>query len=1319
MNWEIFVNLPGAVEHNFEKLCRMLIRCHYAQYGELVSRANQPGVEFHLLLTRQCSLGDSGRWYGWQCRWYDIPSGRAIGATRKKKIEDAISTTERELPNLTDWVLWTRHSLTKGDQEWFYGLKTKMQLRLWTSSEVEEHLTGAAILLRDTYFGELMLTPDSLREIHSRSIAPIRQRWLPEVHQIVDAERKLRELLCEPPKWEMLQAVPESLSKYIATTEGAIIQLPVSMTKEMAKLVKDVREFSAILKCTYSLLEQGDFDLLQQHLSTQSKVYAEDYSQLVRKLRSGRHNLALIITNILSDIRIGKKILEELSCCLEERLVCVLASAGCGKTQLSAQLTAEIEGRSAGILLFGRDLSAGNNLDNLASCISINGIPPSSMEALIAAINAAGQRAGTRLPIVIDGLNEAEDPRNWKALLSSFKATLNKYPYVLAVCTLRTSFADEILPEDISQIKILDFGLDTKEAIRRYFSFYRIKHEDIIELPTQLLSHPLTLRLFCEVTNQKRERDVGIEAIPGSLTSLFARYLNQSAQRIAELAPRMWKYYVQDVQNALYRIGLFLWDGKSRSISISTLRQLLGDSERPWDGSIVRALEQDGVLLRVPGATDETTSFMVVYDALAGHLIADAILKKFGSDGFIQRLQDSQDSSTKNNLINEEHPLAEDILCSLVGLFPRRLNQPFWPLLKDPLRTKALAKCVLLEGYYLDALTIDKLKTVVFNPPNGSSDLLDRLWQTRGAQGHPLNADFLDSVLRPLHVAERDLRWTEWLRSNEKVIYADLVRLENIWRTTDNRFLEDYLRAKWVMWTLSSTVKDLRDQATRTLYWFGRGNGECLFELTIDGLSINDPYISERLLASSYGVVMAHQCYDPKFETALTSFLVELRRALTGINPEFATFHWLMRLYVQGIVSFAKTFYPQSIPTDIEIDGYVQFAPGTFIEPIKKDDPRLFEVSKTLQIDFKNYTLGRLFTDRRNYDMNHAGHQQAVAFVLGTVWAMGWRKDGIGLIDSKISGYSYRGNNHYAERYGKKYSWIGYNFYAGILCDSGQFPKTYERLPDLHVDPSFPVPPPSDTIILPNWTEPNIADDQSWIYESKSRIPQDLIFRDEIAGHSGPWIAVSGVVEKTDRTLDRSVFVIITTLLVDEKNKDRLEDTLLKKEYPGNYWLPHIPEDYYTFAGEIPWSPQFASCNNNDHLYNEEVVINNEPPIEVEILAHCYSWESYHSNLNRAGNILVPSKLFSQRFGLRSVPQSPNQTSEDRSLAAISLAAPKGFSGNTLYLRQDLVGQYADGRRLIIFCWGERNLSYEKRIAWKDDAQLSNAGLFREIFIGK
>ena len=130
LNWAAFGNLPGGAESNFEMLCRALVRRHYERYGDFVALSAQPGVEFHLRLHTSCSLGDPGRWYGWQCRWYDLPSGRPIGPTRRAKIQKAIETTEKEVPGITDWVLWTRHPLTAGDQAWFRGLQTKFRVHM-------------------------------------------------------------------------------------------------------------------------------------------------------------------------------------------------------------------------------------------------------------------------------------------------------------------------------------------------------------------------------------------------------------------------------------------------------------------------------------------------------------------------------------------------------------------------------------------------------------------------------------------------------------------------------------------------------------------------------------------------------------------------------------------------------------------------------------------------------------------------------------------------------------------------------------------------------------------------------------------------------------------------------------------------------------------------------------------------------------------------------------------------------------------------------------------------------------------------------------
>ena len=154
-----------------------------------------------------------------------------------------------------------------------------------------------------------------------------------------------------------------------------------------------------------------------------------------------------------------------------------------------------------------------------------------------------------------------------------------------------------------------------------------------------------------------------------------------------------------------------------------------------------------------------------------------------------------------------------------------------------------------LEGDYLDAGTINELRDLAAQPPTEYRDLFDRLWQTRAVPRHPLNAEFLDAVLRPMSVAGRDLRWTEWARRYSEEVLADLQRMDRRWRATLERSSADSYRARWVMWTLTSTVHLLRDQATRTLYWFGRGDPAALFDLSLEALSINDPYVPERLLA--------------------------------------------------------------------------------------------------------------------------------------------------------------------------------------------------------------------------------------------------------------------------------------------------------------------------------------------------------------------------------------------------------------------------------------------------------------------------------------
>lgn len=1317
VNWDVFAGLPGASTTNFEMLCRAIIRRHYGSFGEFVALANQPGVEFHLKLHSSCSLSVVGRWYGWQCRWYELPSGRAIGATRRRKIVEAIATTEAELPDLTDWVLWTRYPLTAGDQAWFRSLATHMRLHLWTAAEVEEHLSGSAEILRGTYFGELILTPDLLEERHKAAVTRIKRRWQPDVHQVMDAERAIRRQLGEVDAWAQLMALASRVAADSTELADNATGLPTDLADRVSSFIEAARALSTSMDEIHIALNSGDYEILRQQIKGRA-VPGHEWDDLLRRLRSGRHLAALAATNLLADMHGVYKVLCALFNALSGYLVAVIADAGYGKTELAAQLTAPSNGRPAGILLHGGDLYAGHTLDDLSRGLTIQGRPVPSFESLVAAVDAAGQRTGRRLPIVIDGLNEAEDPRVWKDQLASCGATLEKYPNVLVVCTLRSPFADETLPDEMFRLEMQGFEDDTVEAVRRYFRYYKIDPADA-DLPWGLLRHPLTLRMFCEVTNPDRSRTVGVEAMPNSLTALFDRYLEQVAERITQLAPRSWRYFEADVHTALIEVGLALWEEDARSLDIVGLRRRLGDEGRPWDKSIVRALEHDGVLLRGPGDWHTTGHVGVLHDALAGHLVAEALLGKYGGRGFEEWLREAGTILALSGGVNECHPLAADIFRALVGLTPVRMNRrQFWQVLGEPMKTAALYEAAWLEGAYLDRETVSLLATVVVEvPATGRRDLFDCLWSTRAARNHPLDAGFLDEVLRSMSVANRDLRWTEWVRRNQEQIVDDIKRLELRWRSRHLQVPADRMRAQWIMWTLTSTVRSLRDHATRALYWIGCAEPAVLFELTLNALEVNDPYIPERMLAACYGVAMA-MWSDPRGDNvrgALPSFANELVDRMFAPGAQHPTRHILTRDYAIGVITLATLVVPGCLST--EKSRYIEppFAhiPSPFPPVAEIDDAEVAEAHGSIGMDFGNYTIGRLIPKRGNYDFKNPTYVEVRRQIEHRIAALGYSRSRFSTIDDAIAGGSYRAESRGApktDRYGKKYAWIAYFEMYGLRFDELKLAewRAGERASDADIDPSFPEPARNWTPTLPDLFTGAPVKPQKWIADGPIPNYDHLLHCDEIDGQTGPWLLLNGYIQQSDKDDVRRVFSFLRGLLVSHDHLGKILAAFDSIEYPGNDAIPEPGHDAYMYAGEIPWSPRFGSSLRSPDSrairdVREAFVVHDGqrwlPGFPVEVPAYEFAWESYHSALNQVSGITVPAPALCEHLHLTSRQGEWDLYDADGQAASLYRELKTdddGIRSDLLYLREDLLAAYLaeTGQVIVWFIWGERDLDY-------------------------
>ena len=1316
LNWDSFLKLAGAPENNFEQLCRILVRRSYGRFGTFRARAQQPGVEFHLKLNTACTLGDPGRWYGWQCRWYGLASGRPLGSTRRKKIEEAITTTEQELPGLTDWVLWTRHKLTKGDQEWFYDLPTGMNLILWAEDEVEEHVEGEAEIYRRTFFGDLILTDEELSFLHSQSTARVKERWNPELHQVVDAERTVLKKLGRAAVWTELEEVANRLTEACSAINSFAGELPRALETDVEQLAGTARSFYSSLSSALSSVESGDFEILSDVLAEVPAIPKGELAAIPRRLRSRRHPAGFTVTNLLSDIRTGVRLLEQLGSDLNERQIAIIADFGCGKTFLAAQITSRQGNTPEGILLHGGELGGNHSLDDLAGQIVIQGHRISTMESLLAAVDAAGRRASKRLPIVIDGLNEAEDPRKWKALLASVDETLLKYPHVLLVSTVRPESIGEVLPPELHcRVDIRGFRDDLDGALDKYFGYYLIDPSDA-ELPMGLLNHPLTLRLFCQVVNPSRERVVGVEALPGSLTGLFDRFLEQSRDRISELSPRTHRYGSEDVRWALQQVALDLWNGRSRSVLVSALRHKLGDAGRPWTASIVHALEQEGILTRGRDGLGEVSA---AYDALAGHLIADALLSTKNHRELESWLTDSTTKAALFGDPSERHPLASDVIRSLVGLFPRRhYGMHLWRHLDEPERTIALVAAAELEGQYLEQETVDCLAALISQLPTTSPYIFERLWETRGSITHPLNSDFLARVLLPMSVSERDLRWSEWVRRHSQEILADLQLLVDDWRRNQQRDERDRLLMGWVKWLLASTVLGLRDLATMAVYWFGRGDPKALFDNTLESLSLNDKYIPERMLAASYGVAMAHWA-DPSganVRQEIPNFARGLYERMFAPDAQHSTAHALMQDYALGIIELALRVDPRTLNEEqiARTRRPLKQVESPFAEANAVTDLVLEDVDRAFRMDFENYTLGRLVKGRANYDYDHKEYSDIRRQVLWRVGNLGFSNEQFAEVDGFIDNASWhsRGARARVERYGKKYSWIAFFEMYGVRLCQGLLPDwaEHDRPSDSDIDPSFPTPPLDWVPESDNPLNRGPEDVVDWVSTGPTPDYESILKLEQIDGEPGPWLLLDGFIEQGQEGDDRLIFTILRCVLAGPSELQQVFTEYDRRPYPGNRAIPDPITDTNTFAGEIPWSTRFAYPLRDENGAAERQIVmafetyGPDPrkgfPIELPVVN--FLWErALESSVNQVGSAMVPSPALCERLGLMSHAQQFDLYDSEGSIASICLTREQGkTSTRLLYMREDLSTRYAaeTGQTIAWLVWGERTPSYA---AWR------------------
>lgn len=1307
-NWDVFSELPGAEDENFEKLCRSLVRRHYGRFGRFKQLANQPGVEFHLQLTESCDLGEPPRWIGWQCKWYGLANGQDLGTARRNKIIEGIEKTRKHVPGVTDWKLWTHHTLTKEDQKWFFALEKdrfpELKLELLTAADIEDLLVGPGALLRETYFGELVLTPALLAEQYRLAAAPFKRRFQPEVHIVVEAEEKILRRLGAKSAWESLRQLSSALKSNCTNIASQMGQLKTQVKAEVELLLARGNGQADLLDSLYVALGKGDFEAVQQILVSNPSQPAR-YDGLLSKLRGARSDAAPLSANLVADIHSVSSARRSLERSIGVRSVAVLAAAGEGKSELAVKITQADSEFPGGVLLLGKNLHAGQGLDDLVSAFKISGRPAESFDQLVEAVDAAGQRAGKRIPIVIDGLNEAEDPRNWRDEISRADELLKDFPYVLLVLTLRNEFAQMCLPEEFPQVEHNGFQEDPQTAIDKYFEYYKIDATDA-DLPIEFLQHPLTLRIFCEVANPRRQHIVGVEALPSSLASLFEEHFNRVAARVAELSPMAHRIYQDEVQDALLKIAGLLWDGNARSLEFQAARTAVGDMGR-WDASIIRALESEGVLVRTT-SEDGGQGIAFSYDLMAGHMMARHLLAK---PSLAQWLQSDEGRAQFHFHESGSHTFAYDVFQALVGLYPHRLGKrQLWQDLSDQnLFMNALLLTAQSDPRHIGRETVERFALAMQESKRFAQIAFKRLRTTRAARAHPFDMNFLHDVLLVMPNTQRDLFWSEWVRERSEEVEDDCKFLSTRWKSggLDEREIR---RARWVMWTLTTTSRRLRDVATKTLYEFAIKRPKEFFQLALEAIAVSDPYVPERMFAAAYGAALTtwSDINSVEMREALPGVAHEIYQAMFAPGASHPTWHALYQQYCLGTIAIARMVNPACLSEDEATHLLPPFShlPNPF-ENMPTYDPAVIERAKraAIRMDFGNYTMGRLIPGRSNYDDSNTDYQLVVPAIVSRMLVLGYDPEQFEAVDGQMnSGPRVGGDKHKVDRYGKKYGWIAYFEMWGVRYAQRLLAEERSARPsDADIDPTFPLVAASIELPLPDLFSGQPMDTGDWVVKGPQPDYRGILEIAEIDGLTGPWVVLDGFLEQNALDDDRQVFTFLRGVLVDSGEVDRLCTLFLGLEYPGNDSIPEAPSDYYTYAGEMPFSSipglPVADVQERDHseyMVSTDRWSNNG--VAVDIPVQRYNWESYHSVVNEGGSACLPSKRLCEALSLR-YHANKWDLHDDSGVASLYREAGEygsKISGFFSYLRRDLLDDYLaqSGKALVWLMWGERGVHH-------------------------
>ena len=550
--------------------------------------------------------------------------------------------------------------------------------------------------------------------------------------------------------------------------------------------------------------------------------------------------------------------------CADSRKAIVIGPAGSGKSHLLANAVHQALSRQQPALLVLGEHFTGNNdpWTQLLAKLQWEG----GASDFLSVLNEAADISGHPALVCIDAINESSERSLWRSHLNGFAREFERHPHVRLLIGCRSDFVQLTLPDAVAKrtdkswatINHRGYGAGMLDAVASYFNGYNI-HADHLPPLLEEFQNPLFLKTFCEAFENS--------PLPNGPITL-KKVMDQRVSKICTKLLHDIDCPIQTTHQAIELAAELIQANHGMAVPMQTIRPKI-DALFPIQGeskSLYRHLRSNGFLVevgcyRAPTDPEAQVTVRFPYERFSDYFIAEKMIRPFKTANALKSGW-TKDGTLRRIKSPPEFRKLQGIMWAMAILLPERFGIEVATLIKN----RELFHQVHLD--FLSSLPWRGAKSfgkeshpiMIASKRVGLDSLLSSLLRTSTIPGHPYNADYLHSRLKPMTLARRDEIWTKEISTMVSqsgdcapglIVKWALRVQQNL--VSNNQAL---LWARALAWFLSSNHKPFRLRATLAAIRILEGRCEQTAQLVWDFHDCNDPFIAERVFAIACGVAM-------------------------------------------------------------------------------------------------------------------------------------------------------------------------------------------------------------------------------------------------------------------------------------------------------------------------------------------------------------------------------------------------------------------------------------------------------------------------------